>query len=452
MNKRNSAGRLTSVLLLFATLIVGMTVLAPVGAAADPAGITDFSYQTLSGAKLSDDSTALRFLFKIDSLDYEKVGFVFSKSDSTPTIGAPGCGVYETESVYSAIEAGGEPQAAGDNHWWVAVKLAGIPKVSFGQRVYVVGFVKAEGEDPVYSEARSITACAALGHDYEWTKNADTHAGTCSICGDEVAESGHNFSMSVSGNVVTYTCLDCGYSFSADLVANSGAVIPSGSREDNTETISQVAYDSDDDGNNDCLRVTMTDTTKKYWLNYASGSAGFNPYIDGETHILSFRIDIRVASGAVPSNENENNRNNLFYYYMSFSGNASGGNDQGYGFRAREYEGRIRLTAFNKDNYGSDQPTFNVWLDYDEWYTLRTDVVVSTSGSTNTLQAIKVYVNDKLVHTVNLATLKAYINKEVVDYTTFSTSNKIRHMFTGISTATVTFDIKNIGTFVGAMQ
>ena len=453
MNKRNFARRATAFLLLLTTLIVGVTVLLPVAASAeDPAEITDFSYQSLTGAKLTDDSTDLRFLFKIGSLDYEKVGFVFSKSDATPTIGETGCGVYETTSVYGSIEAAGEPQAAGENQWWVTVKLAGIPKASFGATVHVVGFVKAEGEDPVYSEARSITSCAALGHDYEWTKNADTHAGTCSICGDEVATAGHNLSLSVLNDVATYTCLDCGYSFSADLVANSGAVIPSGSREENTETISQVAYDSDDDGNNDCLRVTMTDTTKKYWLNYASGSAGFNPYIDGETHILSFRIDIRVASGAVPSNENENNRNNLFYYYMSFSGNASGGNDQGYGFRAREYEGRIRLTAFNKDNYGSDQPTFNVWLDYDEWYTLRTDVVVSTSGSTNTLQAIKVYVNDKLVHTVNLATLKAYINKEVVDYTTFSTSNKIRHMFTGISTATVTFDIKNIGTFVGAMQ
>lgn len=445
MNKRNSVGRATSVLLLLATLIVGVTILAPVAAtAADPAGITDFSYQTLSGATLSDSSTDLRFLFKIDSLDYEKVGFVFSKSDSTPTIGEEHCGVYETTSAYSAINAGGDPQSAGENHWWVAVKLAGIPKANFGATVYVVGFVKAEGEDPVYTDVRTLSACAALGHDYEWTTNADTHAGTCSVCGDEVAESGHNFSMSVSGNVATYTCLGCGYSFDTNLVTNSGAAIPSGNREGNTETISQTAYDSDDDGNNDCLRVTMTDTGKKYWLNYSNS----NPtYADGKTHVLSFKIDIRFASGAVPTADESKN---LFYYYTSFSGNASGGNDQGYGFRAREYDGRIRLTAFSKDNFSTpaNPPTFNVWLDYDEWYTLRTDVVVSTSGSTNTLQAIKVYVNDKLVHTVNLATLK---KDENTPYSSFSTENKVRQMFTGISGATVTFDIKNIGTYVGVL-
>lgn len=443
MNKRNSVGRATSVLLLLATLIVGMTVLAPVGAAADPAGITDFSYQTLSGATLSDSSTDLRFLFKIDSLDYEKVGFVFSKSDSTPTIGEEHCGVYETTSAYSAINAGGDPQSAGENHWWVAVKLAGIPKANFGATVYVVGFVKAEGEDPVYTDVRTLSACAALGHDYEWTTNADTHAGTCSVCCDEFAESGHNFSMSVSGNVATYTCVDCGYTFSTDLNKKSGAAIPTWSSwSDGNGSVTNATFDSDGDGIDDCRRVTMSNTASKYFLNYSNN----NPtYTDGKTHVLSFQIDIRINSGAIPTTDESKN---LFYYYTTFSGNASGTNDQGYGFRAREYEGRIRLTAFNKDNFGAEQPTFNVWLDYDEWYTLRTDVVVSTADSTNTLQAIKVYVNDKLVHTVNLATLKKDAN---TPYSSFSTTNKVRQMFVGFSTASVTFDIRNVGTYVGVL-
>lgn len=444
MNKRKTARKATAILLLFA-MIVGVTVVLPVAvSAADPAAITDFSYQTLSGATLSDSSTDLRFLFKIDSLDYEKVGFVFSKSDSTPTIGEEHCGVYETTSAYSAINAGGDPQSAGENHWWVAVKLAGIPKVSFGQRVYVVGFVKAEGEDPVYSEARSITACAALGHDYEWTKNADTHAGTCSICGDEVATAGHNLSLSVLNDVATYTCVDCGYTFSTDLNKKSGAAIPTWSSwSDGNGSVTNTTFDSDGDGIDDCRRVTMSNTASKYFLNYSNN----NPtYTDGKTHILSFQIDLRIKSDSIPTTDESKN---LIYYYTTFSGNASGTNDQGYGFRAREYEGRIRLTAFNKDNFGDEQPTFNVWLDYDEWYTLRTDVVVSTADSTNTLQAIKVYVNDKLVHTVNLATLKKDAN---TPYSSFSTTNKVRQMFVGFSTASVTFDIRNVGTFVGAVQ
>ena len=436
MNKRKTARKAIAVLLLLA-MILGLTVALPVGvSAADPAGITDFSYQTLSGATLSDSSTDLRFLFKIDSLDYEKVGFVFSKSDSTPTIGEEHCGVYETTSAYSAINAGGDPQSAGENHWWVAVKLAGIPKVSFGQRVYVVGFVKAEGEDPVYSEARSITACAALGHDYEWTKNADTHAGTCSICGDEVAESGHNFSMSVSGNVATYTCLDCGYSFATDVNTSEYEATPTlGSLHFNPQgdgdgiygTISRDLFDSDGDSANDCVRSTLTNTNRKYWLNYVNGSP---TYADGKTNVISFKNDIRIASGATPAN------GDLSWFYYSFSGF----NDQGYGFRFRQNNaGKIEMKACNKE---STLPVFDTVLEYDTWYSIRCDVTVTTSDSTHTLQSIKMYVNDQLVHTVNL---------ENMTYSSYSTT-KVRMMITGISGATVTYDIKNIGVFVGAVQ
>ena len=436
MNKRKTARKTAAGLLLLA-MILGLTVALPVGVSAeDPAEITDFSYQSLTGATLDDASTDLRFLFKIGSLDYEKVGFVFSKSDATPAIGDPGCGVYETTSVYGSIEAAGEPQAAGENRWWVTVKLAGIPKASFGATVYVVGFVKAEGEDPIYSEVRSLTACAALGHDAAWVgADVDTHEGVCSICGETLGTTApHNYSMAVSENVATYTCVDCGYSFSTNVNTSQLEETPSLGKfsiQDSTPTITKELYDSNGDSTNDCVRTTMTDTGKKYWLNYTNA----NPtYADGKTNVISFKTDIRIASGSTPSGGND-----LFWFYYAFSGSAGGTADQGYGFRFRDEEGDIVMRAFGKE---SGTPTYDVALKYDTWYSVRCDVTVATSGSTHTLQSIKMFVNNQLVHEVDLANL---------NYSSYST-NKVRMMIIGISGATVTYDIKNVGTFVGAVQ
>lgn len=437
MNKRKTARKATAILLILAMMIVGVTLILPVAVSADdPAQITDFSYQALAGATLADDSTDLRFLFKIDSLEYEKVGFVFSKSDATPTIGESGCGVYETTSVYGSIAAAGEPQEAGEGQWWVAVKLAGIPQASFDTTVYVVGFVKEEGQDPVYSEVRQLCACAALGHGSTSCVevDADLHARVCSTCGGTAATEGHNFSMAVSDNVATYTCLDCGYSYATGVKTSQFEGTPTIGKfniQDSTPTITKEAYDSDGDSVNDCVRTTMTNTGKKYWLNYTNG----NPtYTDGKTNVISFKTDIRIATGSTPSGGND-----LFWFYYSFSGNASGGNDQGYGFRFRESGDDIVMRAFGAE---SGTPTYDVALKYDTWYSVRCDVTVTTSGSTHTLQSIKMYVNDHLVHTVDLANL---------NYSSYST-NKVRMMNTGISGATVTYDIRNIGVFVGGLQ
>ena len=438
MNQRTVVRKTTAVLLLLA-MIVGATVFLPAAVSADdPAQITGFSYQTLADATVSDDSTDLRFLFKIDSLDYEKVGFVFSKSDPSPTIGENGCGVYETTSVYTTINADGRELDAGENQWWVVVKLAGIPQENFGTTVYVVGFVKEEGQDPVYSETRQLCACAALGHNpgAYTPSDPDLHARVCSTCGGTVKTEGHNFSMAVSDNVATYTCLDCGYSFETTVNTVSYQETPaldkfSIQNSDTNTTVAKSTYDSDGDDVDDCVRTTMTNSGSKYWMNYNNG----NPtYVDGKTNVISFKTDIRIASGATPTDGND-----LFWYYYAFSGSASGSQDQGYGFRFRENEGKIKMSAFSKE---SGSPTFDVTLDYDTWYSIRCDVTVTTEGSTHTLHSIRMYVDDQLVHSVNLTDL---------NYASYST-NKVRMMIIGYSGAIVTYDIKNVGTFVGSVQ
>ena len=263
----------------------------------------------------------------------------------------------------------------------------------------------------------------------------DLHTRVCSTCGAVLTEE-HSLLMTVAETVATYTCVDCGYSFETTVNTVSYQETPaldkfSIQNSDTNTTVAKSTYDSDGDDVDDCVRTTMTNSGSKYWMNYNNG----NPtYVDGKTNVISFKTDIRIASGATPTDGND-----LFWYYYAFSGNASGSNDQGYGFRFRENEGKIKMSAFAKE---TGSPTFDVTLDYDTWYSIRCDVTVTTEGSTHTLHSIRMYVDDQLVHSVNLTDL---------NYASYST-NKVRMMIIGYSGAIVTYDIKNVGTFVGSVQ
>lgn len=160
--------RTLSVLLILAMLIVALAVIIPLAVSATPdpelPEIDDFSYQTLSALNLAnDDDTDLRFVFTVGKLDYTEVGFVISKSNSTPTIGGANCYKAGTDKVYSTITADGTPQAAGDGRYWVAVKLTDIPHSYFDGSFYLCAFV-TDGEGTRYSSVKSFTVCTAAGH------------------------------------------------------------------------------------------------------------------------------------------------------------------------------------------------------------------------------------------------------------------------------------------------
>ena len=156
--------RSISLLLIFAMMTVALVSLLPLTAAADPVGdnaadIQDFSYQTLSNANQTDETTDLRVMFTIGSLGYDAVGFVFSTSNSAPTAG--GAGTYSTTTVHSTINAGGGNIPAGTGRFWVAVKLSAIPLASFETPIYVRPFIQV-GENYSYIDAEAITVCQAL--------------------------------------------------------------------------------------------------------------------------------------------------------------------------------------------------------------------------------------------------------------------------------------------------
>ena len=164
-HKTNRKG--LSLLLILAMLFVGISVLLPVAVSADPAEIDDVGYQTLSDLDLADDEdTDLRFFFTIGKLTYDEVGFVFSKSNATPTIDGANCYKKSVDTVYSTITANGTPMAAGTGRYWAAVKMTNIPHAYFDGSLYVRPYV-IDGGVTNYDNAQSLTVCLAKGHTHE---------------------------------------------------------------------------------------------------------------------------------------------------------------------------------------------------------------------------------------------------------------------------------------------
>ncbi len=180
-----------SILLVLALLIVAVAVIVPIMTSADPAEIDDFGYQTLSALNLANDvKTDLRFVFTVGKLDYTEVGFVISKSNSTPTIGGANCYKAGTDTVYSAIMANGVPQSAGVGRYWVAVKLTDIPHAYFDGSFYLCAFV-TDGEGTRYSDVASFTVCSIKGHTHTIDETAHDMVGGTAALNREGTKIGH---------------------------------------------------------------------------------------------------------------------------------------------------------------------------------------------------------------------------------------------------------------------
>ena len=192
-------GKGLAILLTLAMMIVAVAVIVPIATAADPAEIQDFQYQTLSALDLAgDNDTDLRFVFTVGKLDYTEVGFVVSKSNSTPTIGGANCYKAGTDHVYSSITADSTQIPAPAGRFWVAIKLTDIPHSYFDSPFYLRAFV-TDGEGTRYSDVSGFTVCVAAGHvhmidelDHEMKdgtaslQTTGTKIGTCAGCNLEV--------------------------------------------------------------------------------------------------------------------------------------------------------------------------------------------------------------------------------------------------------------------------
>ena len=151
--------------LLAAILILALLIPALRVSAGEPdAEIEDLSFQTVKTDNVESGETDLRFLFTVGSLDYTRVGFVFSKTNANPTVGGVGCSVRDTDVVYSTVIADGETVAAPNGRYWAAVKITGIENGYFDTPIYVNAFVE-DGEGVRYATTRSVTVCEAFGNE-----------------------------------------------------------------------------------------------------------------------------------------------------------------------------------------------------------------------------------------------------------------------------------------------
>ena len=195
---------LTSVLVLAAAVALALVLLFTVRGKADaPGEIANFSYQTLSALDLAGDAdTDLRFLFTIGSLAYDEVGFVFSKTNASPTVGGAGCREKAATKVYSTITANETPNPAPDGRWWVAIKLTHIPHEYFDGTLYVRPYVN-DGEYR-YGEVKSLTVCSAAEHKHV----PQLLEGHCNGCGLDGVKSGEpyilNSNLPISGQYCAY--------------------------------------------------------------------------------------------------------------------------------------------------------------------------------------------------------------------------------------------------------
>ncbi len=155
--------RLPATLVAAAALALVLTLLfAFRGSADEPKKeIDDYGWQSILGDTPESDSTALRFLFSIGSLEYERVGFVLSKTNTNPKINGVGCSIKEASSVYSSVWANGELIRAGAGRWWVALKVTGIDNLNFDTTIYVKPFVE-DGEGIRYGETHALSATGAF--------------------------------------------------------------------------------------------------------------------------------------------------------------------------------------------------------------------------------------------------------------------------------------------------
>lgn len=132
------------------------------------AEISDFGFQTVAGDTFSSESTTLRFVFTVGSLDYTRVGYAISKTNKNPTVDGLDCTVRDTTVVYSSITADGELVPAPTGRYWAALRMKDVPHVSFNEQIYVNAFVE-DGNGIRYANPCRLTVREGFEADYEFT-------------------------------------------------------------------------------------------------------------------------------------------------------------------------------------------------------------------------------------------------------------------------------------------
>lgn len=122
-------------------------------------GVTNTSpvfAQLQKGTSQQADSSSIRFVAAINSLDFSKVGFVISRTDKNPTVGNAQCLDASTTTVYSSVYANGKsvPASALHGKYIYAVTVNNIGNANFDHGIYVRAYTLDKQGNYVYSATK----------------------------------------------------------------------------------------------------------------------------------------------------------------------------------------------------------------------------------------------------------------------------------------------------------
>ena len=158
-------------LLLVSLLILSFSVFSFTASAEQnvPTEMLNVKNQIKSGTTAQSATTSARFIASVDKLSgYQKVGWAFSLTDSTPTK-EEGCVYRESTSVYSSIIADGivyYPRdiygSSSSSRYVFVFEITDIPQNKFSSNIYVCAYVILEDGTVVYGTPSYINISEKL--------------------------------------------------------------------------------------------------------------------------------------------------------------------------------------------------------------------------------------------------------------------------------------------------
>lgn len=120
-------------------------------------------YQLSSDVTMDSEKTSVRFIASVDQTErYQKVGWLFSLTDSTPTLGEEGVSSRESTVVYKSIKANGKILSASDiygtdySEYLYLFEIRNIPNTAFGKSIYSRAYVVMEDGRIIYGDYSEI--------------------------------------------------------------------------------------------------------------------------------------------------------------------------------------------------------------------------------------------------------------------------------------------------------
>ena len=136
-------------------------------------GMLTVKYQFTADADKGSDKVDLRFVSSVDRTDrYSKVGWLFSLSDTNPTVGAANVSQRESSKVYTGTFANGVFNSAKDvyagskyadcaNYLFV-FDICDIPASQYASTIYARPYVKLNDGTVIYGKTASVTPSGVL--------------------------------------------------------------------------------------------------------------------------------------------------------------------------------------------------------------------------------------------------------------------------------------------------